>query len=137
MSKWRRLQKTALDFKGIMSESHLCIDCGFNTSPGNLGRAEAEQEAARQIRRGKRNWSVPFEYSSRCEVYIVHKHIWNAAGMEEYGGCLCIGCLEKRIGRELTPEDFDADHPFMLLPGTPRLLQRQGRYDPLGKFEAA
>jgi hypothetical protein len=49
------------------------------------------------------------------------------------GGCLCIGCLEKRIGRRMTPADFP-DHPFKALPGTPRLLERQGRHDPLGDF---
>jgi hypothetical protein len=32
MSKWRRLQEPALDFKGTMSESYLCI-CGYNTAP--------------------------------------------------------------------------------------------------------
>ena len=46
------------------------------------------------------------------------------AGMEPYGGCLCIGCLEKRIGRVLAPRDFP-DHPFRLLPGTKRLLERR------------
>ena len=139
MSKWRRLQKKpALDFKGTMSESHCCIDCGFNTSPGNLTRAEAEQECARQIAAGRRNYSFPCSFDSRCEVYIVHDHIWKAAGMGPYTGCLCIGCIERRIGRELTPMDFDADHPFnKQLPGTQRLLQRQGRYDPLGDWEDA
>jgi hypothetical protein len=37
------------------------------------------------------------------ERYAVHKHIWNAANGE---GWLCIECLEKRLGRTLTPEDF-------------------------------
>jgi hypothetical protein len=37
--------------------------------------------------------------------------------MGDRDGCLCIGCLEKRIGR-MTPADFP-DHPFKVLPGTP------------------
>ena len=43
-------------------------------------------------------------------------------------GCLCIGCLEKRIGRRLKPKDFLRGDPFNddLLPGTPRLLKRRG-----------
>jgi hypothetical protein len=65
-------------------------------------------------------------------VYIVHDHVWKAAGMEPWGGVLCVGCIEQRIGRRLTPDDFDHDHPFFFLPGTPRLLDRQGRHDPLG-----
>jgi hypothetical protein len=31
------------------------------------------------------------------------------------------------------PADFP-DHPFKVLSGTPRLLERQGRHDPLGDF---
>jgi hypothetical protein len=44
------------------------------------------------------------------------------------GGCLCIGCLEKRIGRELRPADFDRSHEFNQpdVPGTWRLLERRG-----------
>ena len=49
--------------------------------------------------------------------------------MEEMGGCLCIGCLEKRIKRRLRPTDFQRDdvcnNPNV--PGTERLLSRRGR----------
>jgi hypothetical protein len=66
------------------------------------------------------------QYNTQSEVYMVHDHVWKAAGMEPYGGCLCVGCLEKRIGRRLTPANF-SDHVFNTnLPGTPRLLERQG-----------
>ena len=52
------------------------------------------------------------------EYYMVHNHVWEAAGKpkawkptqpaSEYdgGGFLCIGCLEQRLGRQLTPADF-------------------------------
>jgi hypothetical protein len=127
MSKWRRLQQPIPSFKGTWSESFLCVDCGFDTHPGNLGRAEAEKEAARQVAAGKIKWSLPVSIDSRCETYIVHDHIWKSAGMEPWGGCLCIGCLEKRIGRELMPMDF-SDHPFNdHYPGTARLMWRLGR----------
>jgi hypothetical protein len=120
-----------------MSESYCCVDCGYNTAPENLNGAEAEREAARQMRSGKRKWSIPETHDSRSETYIVHDHIWKAAGMGDWDGCLCIGCLEKRIGRRLTPNDF-ADHVFNThSPGTPRLLERQGRCDSLGDYEAA
>jgi hypothetical protein len=41
------------------------------------------------------------------EYYMVHAEIWYSVviGLEEYG-LLCIGCLEDRLGRELTPKDF-------------------------------
>jgi hypothetical protein len=38
--------------------------------------------------------------------------------------CLCIGCLEKRIGRTLTPRDFPRKHPFNKTPGTERFPVR-------------
>ena len=42
----------------------------------------------------------------RCESYMVQKAVWEEAGMERDGGYLCIGCLERRLGRMLTPRDF-------------------------------
>jgi len=41
------------------------------------------------------------------------------------GGCLCIGCLERRLGRRLTPKDFSRRHPFNKTPGTGRLIERR------------
>lgn len=40
MSKFRRLQQPIRDvsLKDKYPESNLCIDCGFDTAPGNLGR---------------------------------------------------------------------------------------------------
>jgi hypothetical protein len=65
--------------------------------------------------------------TKKSEVYIVRDEIWKAAGIEPYGGCLCIGCLEKRIGRKLKPKDFPK-HPFNdpRLPCTKRLRDRRG-----------
>ena len=40
------------------------------------------------------------------EYYNVHDRIWASAGMGSHDGMLCIGCLEKRIGRKLEPGDF-------------------------------
>lgn len=39
------------------------------------------------------------------EFYFVHTDLWlSAAGSKE--GMLCVGCLEERIGRRLTSDDF-------------------------------
>jgi hypothetical protein len=46
--------------------------------------------------------------------------------MDPWGGCLCIDCLEKRIDRELRPEDFHREHAFNRFPGTARLIKRRG-----------
>jgi hypothetical protein len=59
------------------------------------------------------------------EWYMVRDEIWTEAGLGK--GILCIGCLEKRLGRELGPGDFDdtaANAPSRL--DTPRLLARKG-----------
>jgi hypothetical protein len=53
---------------------------------------------------------------------MVHDDVWGAAGMKPMdpdddagqSDFLCIGCLEKRLRRKLTPQDFTSDrvnHP--------------------------
>jgi hypothetical protein len=59
---------------------------------------------------------------------MVHDQVWAKAGMTkgERGGYLCIGCLEKRLGRRLTPKDFTdvrINNP-LLRSKTPRLRSR-------------
>lgn len=41
------------------------------------------------------------------EWYMVHDHVWKSAGMKFDDGFLCIGCLEKRLGRRLHSCDFE------------------------------
>lgn len=46
------------------------------------------------------------------EYYMLYDSIWEAAGMIKYTpDMLCIGCVEKRIGRLLTAADF-VDYPI-------------------------
>lgn len=97
-------------------ESHDCVDCGVNTCPGAPPR-----ESAKMLM--DTCGSFPITYTDECEVYIVNESVWKQAGMEPSGGCLCIGCLERRIHRKLTPQDFP-EHPFKSVPGTPRLRSR-------------
>ena len=113
---------------GLVSESHLCIDCGFDTAPGLFDRAESEAIVAKMGKLWDAGYAMPTQtIDDRSEVYMVRQTVWKAAGMAPWGGCLCIGCLEKRIGRRLSPKDFLRDHPFNQMPGTPRLLDRRGR----------
>jgi hypothetical protein len=58
----------------------LCNDCGLVT------RGEA--------------------YGDEHEYYNVHDDIWAQSGLGPNDGMLCIGCLEKRIGRKLKSDDF-------------------------------
>jgi hypothetical protein len=106
------------DLRGKMPENWLCVDCLVNTAPGLPTRIEAEQLASRKLD------GFDISYTDQCEVYEVRNSVWKKAGMEAWGGCLCIGCLEKRIGRRLKRKDFP-DDPLNVLPGTPRLRSRR------------
>jgi hypothetical protein len=86
--------------------SSICIDCGADTTPCT----------------GKRGC----RHKGRHEYYMVRDRVWAEAGMRtgivyHHGGggdYLCIGCLERRIGRKLHFADFidvtvnDPDHPW-------------------------
>lgn len=69
------------------------------------------------------------------ERYMVHNDLWRTAIGPGRGtrGMLCIGCLEDRLGRRLTPEDF-TDCPLNTDPmddfeRSCRLMNRMGRDD--------
>jgi hypothetical protein len=94
-----------------------------NTAPGLFNRAQLEQAFAN-------DWTgqpIPQEINEWSEVYTVKPSVWKAAGMTADGGCLCIGCLEKRLGRQLCPKDFPKGDPFnsVEVPGTERLQSRR------------
>ena len=99
-------------------ESWLCVDCGRDTAPGVPGETELTK-AVEPLHAG-------------CEVYCVKDVIWTRAGAPD--GCLCIGCLEQRLGRRLKPKDFHHDDPYARLPGTPRLLKRRKLAKAKGKL---
>ena len=114
-----------LSLKGVIPDSWLCVDCGFNTAPGLSTRAEVEAAMAAGKLDG--DGGIKQTTDANSEVYAIRDRVWAETGMKSYGGCLCIGCLEKRIGRRLRPKDFQRNHPLNMRPGTPRLLNRRGR----------
>jgi hypothetical protein len=91
--------------KGCTPESWFCVDCGVNTAPGLMTRKEVEVAF---LLYGEANQHI----TSESEVYTVTPEVWQATGLDDHGGCLCIGCLEQRIGRRLKPKDFLPDHVF-------------------------
>ena len=127
----RVAQGDAFDLRGTTPETWACIDCGINTFPGCPTRVEMERRCntLAAIKTLSATGGEPVVASltvdDRCEVYMVRNAVWKAAGIEPMGGCICIGCLEKRLGRALRPRDFSRRHPFNCLPGTDRLIERR------------
>ena len=105
---------------GIPS-SWACLDCGVNTAPGCPNASQMVQ-AFKALALNLEATKMTFN-AETSEVYMVKTPVWRAAG--NVGGCLCIGCLEKRISRTLKPKDFDRKNPINQFPGTKRLQERR------------
>ena len=121
MSKWKRQRRTISISKDQAPDSWDCVDCGVNTAPGCHTRATLEKAINEEGR-------ATVLIDNQSEVYTVHHHVWKAAGMEPFSGCLCIGCLELRLGRRLMPDDFPPERGFNRTDrGTERLRSRWER----------
>ena len=72
------------------------------------------------------------------EFYMIHDELW-AQINPQLEGLLCIGCVEKRLGRKLKPEDFPSyeANSYLILPQSHRLKSRilGKRVKPWGKVE--
>jgi hypothetical protein len=111
----------------VIPESWACVDCSINTAPGCLDRTQREQSLAGNV-------YIENTIDEMSEVYVVKPRLWIAAGMEETAGCLCIGCLEMRIGRRLVHKDFSRKHTINSRRGTTRLLSRRDGPDRVCQF---
>jgi hypothetical protein len=118
--------KDECDLWGLIADNYVCIDCGMDTWPGHQTRVEIEQDMRAAKAAGKKWGGLTSTFTEETEVYYVHPHVWEASGVGFWNGVLCIGCLEKRIGRRLQPFDFIDDSGFNNpnLPGTRRRLER-------------
>jgi hypothetical protein len=124
------LPKKKHELRGQTPESWACIDCGINTAPGFFGRERMEEAFNAADRK-----PIEETIDDTSEIYTVRDRVWKAAGMnagqrglgdaDGDSGCLCIGCLEMRIGRTLTSKDFPRGDVFNWVPGTARLRARR------------
>lgn len=64
-------------------------------------------------------------YTWTDEYYMVQPRLWTKYGAET--GMLCIGCLEKRMGRQLTAKDFTPTPINFIFPSSQRLLEAKQR----------
>lgn len=63
------------------------------------------------MHKSKRKWNcVDCDRSTHHEHYFVKNSVWQAEAKMPEQGMLCVTCLESRIGRMLTPEDFTDAH---------------------------
>lgn len=69
---------------------------------------EAQKRAERHVRYFALVRCVDCDWDTSDEDYMVTDEVWQATGLGHHDGSLCIGCLEKRIGRRLTWLDFTA-----------------------------
>jgi hypothetical protein len=92
----------------------------MNTAPGMLNRADMEKAIEALGEKWRDGEGITQTVDDATELFMVRAAVWKAAGIEPNGGCLCIRCLEKRLGRQLRPKDFLRDHQFNdpRLPGT-------------------
>lgn len=45
-------------------------------------------------------------FDTHAEGYMVHDSVWAAAGLPYDVGWVCVGCVERRLGRQLNAADF-------------------------------
>jgi hypothetical protein len=67
------------------------------------------------------------------EYFMLRDDVWALTGLSSQDGMLCIGCIERRIGRRLERADFAAvkmNHP-KVFPMSQRLLERIGVDGPI------
>jgi hypothetical protein len=131
-------EDNCFNFKGRCPESWHCVDCGMNTAPGMLGRADMEKAAEALGDKWLTDEAgIDQTWTADTELFTVREAVWKAAGMAPMGGCLCIRCLEKRLGRKLRPKDFQRGHPFNnpRMPGTALRAARLTRGKQRGLWE--
>ena len=87
-------------FEGAVPESWCCIDCGMNTAPGMLNRADIEKAAKALGEKWRAGEGITQTLDADTEIFSVRDAVWHAAGMVPMGGCLCIRCLRNSDDRE-------------------------------------
>jgi hypothetical protein len=63
------------------------------------------------MHKSKRKWlCVDCDEHTKYEHYFVNNEVWFKEARMSEEGMLCVGCLETRINRILTPQDFTDAH---------------------------
>lgn len=63
------------------------------------------------MHRSKSKWNcVDCGRNTKLEHYFVNEDVWFVLAKMPEQGMLCVNCIEKRIGRQLTSSDFTQAH---------------------------
>lgn len=65
-----------------------------------------ERGALPALAREYEEWWQCLDCGGYPDDYLVFRSTWKEANMQPRGGFLCVGCLERRLGRQLTSLDF-------------------------------
>ena len=112
-------------------------DLPVHHRPHKIAGRAANAERPRRSRRQRFEFACldcGVDTAAIDEYYMVTDEVWASANPaddpdEPGAGMLCIGSLERRLGRKLTPSDF-TDCPVntdLAKPRSKRLLDRLGR----------
>ena len=86
----------------------------FDTETEQWAVLSKAAEAIEQARSRLRFFCVGCnKNTSGGEYYMVRDEVWDASGLDPNDGMLCLGCLERRIRRPLTDDDFAALAPSL------------------------
>jgi hypothetical protein len=128
----------------LQQDDHPCGDCGQPTTPYRA-RTPADEPYEVIVRVEGAEWwkavpddpGVPAE--GGWEYYRLTEEIWAEAndGVVGAHGLLCIGCVELRLGRRLTPADFTApaDSPHGSQANAPNWLSTDRLADRVGYLD--
>lgn len=81
--------------RDYLAAHHSCPECDRKHAPNEIAQ------------RYRRRSTTCVECGRFCgDNYYLAREVWKATGLERFDGVLHLACVEKRIGRRLTLEDF-------------------------------
>jgi hypothetical protein len=104
--KLRAASQEEADKKALaMFEEHACTE-GLIAAGLGLPQPWDEHESIDRDPEVEKRFRC-VDCGKEAEYYTVAVELWASTGLAPNGGKLCLACLEKRIGREVTLDDFN------------------------------
>jgi len=112
IERLRQVTEDLLAAQDCLEAAMDAFDCDAETEQWGMlsDAAEAIDEARGRLRFYCVGCS---KNTSGGEYYMVRDEVWAASGLDPNDGMLCLACLERRIRRPLTDDDFAALAPSL------------------------